>query len=93
MTCKKSLFNAALISALWLVMSSNIVLADNGIYRDRADIAVPNSGMTMEQVKTKFGQAQSTLPSVGNPPITRWDYNGFTVYFEHQHVVHSVITS
>ena len=25
-----------------------------------------------------------------HPPITRWDYEGFSVYFEHQHVIHAV---
>ena len=29
-------------------------------------------------------------PSVGNPPITRWDYREFSVYFEHTHVINSV---
>jgi hypothetical protein len=35
-------------------------------------------------------------PAVGGghphqPPITRWDYAGFTVFFEHDHVVDAVI--
>src|SRR5262249_54393802 len=25
------------------------------------------------------------------PPITRWDYAGFSVFFEHQHVVDAVV--
>jgi hypothetical protein len=27
---------------------------------------------------------------VGDPPITRWEYPGFVVYFEHHLVVHTV---
>ena len=29
--------------------------------------------------------------TVGQPPITRWDYREFSVYFEYDHVVKSVI--
>ncbi len=91
--CKSPINIIVLLSVIWLAISANTALADEGVYRQRADITVPNTGITMEQVENKFGHAQSTLPSIGNPPITRWQYNGFTVYFEHQRVIHSVITS
>lgn len=81
-----------LLSTFWFIASS-VAIANEGIYRDRSNITVPSTGMTMEQVENKFGSADASLPSVGNPPITRWEYEGFTVYFEHQHVIHSVITS
>ena len=31
-------------------------------------------------------------PTVGQPPITRWDYNGFAVFFEHDRVIDAVVT-
>jgi hypothetical protein len=31
------------------------------------------------------------VPAVGEPPISRWEYTGYTVYFEHDLVLHSVI--
>jgi len=30
---------------------------------------------------------------VGKPPISRWEYPGFVVYFEHEHVIHSVVAN
>jgi hypothetical protein len=27
---------------------------------------------------------------VGHPPITRWDYPAYSVFFEHDHVLHTV---
>ena len=90
---RTNIFSPILIAGtIYLTVVSNITLADSGIYRDRADISVPESGMTMEQVKAQYGPAESTLPSVGNPPIIRWQYDGFTVYFEYQRVIHSVIS-
>jgi hypothetical protein len=52
---------------------------------------VPGRGMTMEQVKKRFGQPQEVVPAVGDPPITRWKYNDFIVYFENNLVIHSVM--
>lgn len=51
----------------------------------------PVRGMTMAQVEARFGPPKARHPAVGDPPITRWDYDGFSVYFEHQYVLHSVV--
>ena len=29
-------------------------------------------------------------PAVGQPPITRWDFADYSVFFEYQHVIHAV---
>ena len=49
--------------------------------------------MTMDQVATKFGAPVSKVPAVGKPPISRWEYPGFVVYFEAEHVIHSVVAN
>ena len=56
----------------------------------------PKHGQTMQIVSSKFGKARRVNVSKGpvtkqNPKITRWDYAGFSVYFENSHVIHSVI--
>lgn len=50
----------------------------------------PDRGITMDKVKQEFGDAKSEIPSVGEPPITRWEYEDFMVYFEHDRVITSV---
>lgn len=50
----------------------------------------PRRGMTMGTVETRWGAPGSRSAAVGQPPITRWDYPEFTVFFEYQHVVHAV---
>jgi hypothetical protein len=52
--------------------------------------APPDKGMTMAQVRTGYGDPLQALPAVGKPPITRWVYRDYVVYFEHDHVIHSV---
>ena len=47
----------------------------------------------MSTVEANFGEPRARHAAVGQPPITRWDYDGFTVYFEHNHVIHAVATA
>ncbi len=58
-----------------------------------SDVATPSRGMTMDEVVARFGAPASKIPPVGKPPIARWDYPGFVVYFESDHVIHSVVAS
>jgi hypothetical protein len=44
----------------------------------------------MASVESHFGKPESISPTVGQPPITRWIYPGFTVYFENQTVIRAV---
>ncbi len=51
----------------------------------------PKRGMTMEQVRQHYGLPATEYPQVGEPPITRWDYDQYSVFFEYQHVLTSVV--
>ena len=55
-----------------------------------SDEDVPGRGMSKAEVRAQFGEPRHTRPSVGTPPITRWDYEGFSVYFENDTTLHSV---
>ena len=50
----------------------------------------PTRGMRMSAVEARFGAPQNRHATVGEPPITRWDYTGFAVFFEHDRVIHAV---
>jgi hypothetical protein len=52
----------------------------------------PARGMSMEKVEAKFGAPAKRVPAVGEPPISRWEYPGFVVYFENNLVIHAVAT-
>jgi len=69
------------------------VAVDDGIAVKESDVPTPGRGMTMNEVSSKFGAPVTKVPAVGNPPISRWEYPGFVVYFEHDHVIHSVIAN
>jgi hypothetical protein len=54
-------------------------------------VARPGNGMTMDGVLQQYGEPGSRAGPVGEPPISTWDYGNFVVYFENQHVIHSVV--
>lgn len=54
-------------------------------------VTTPHRGITMAQVEAQFGAPASKHEAVGQPPITRWDYPQFSVYFEHDRVLHAVV--
>ncbi len=54
-------------------------------------IAHPHRSQTMHQVERRFGAPEKRFPAVGHPPMTRWDYRDFSVYFEYNRVVHAVV--
>ena len=77
-------------------------LADTVVVNDQVQVRAsqlerPKRGTTMGDVEKHFGAPVTRHPTVGGasahqPPITRWDYNGFSVFFERDRVVDSVAT-
>lgn len=83
------------LSLLLLAGSAGPALADqlliDAIQRPEARQAEsPRRGTTMDAVRSRFGNPEQTRPAVGEPPITRWVYPDFTVYFEGNRVIHAV---
>ena len=77
---------------------SGLVIADEmavPVGQQGADqsVARPRSGLSMDQVSSKFGAPSEKLAPVGTPPITRWIYDAYTVYFENDRVIHSVLNA
>ena len=67
------------------------VVIDGQVQVEQTQVARPVRGTTMHEVEAKFGQPQKRYSAVGKPPITRWDYPSFSVFFEFNRVVHSVV--
>ncbi|MGD8341187.1 MAG: hypothetical protein PVH89_10415 [Gammaproteobacteria bacterium] len=50
----------------------------------------PVRGESKARVEQRFGTPNQMVAAVGEPPISRWEYPGFTVYFERELVIHAV---
>jgi hypothetical protein len=55
------------------------------------DINRPQRHQTSQSVIEQFGEPAAKHPATGTPPISRWDYEYFGVYFESGHVIHTVL--
>jgi len=55
------------------------------------NISRPHNGMNKADVERVFGSPFAVNGPVGEPPITSWGYDNFTVYFESDTVLHSVL--
>jgi hypothetical protein len=84
-----------LLLAALLLFGATSAAADtllmDTIAKTPKDLARPGTGLNMDQVKSRYGKPNNILPAVGDPPITRWVYAGFTVYFEHNLVITTVV--
>jgi len=87
-------------TALAALLFASAIYADtlliDGIDVDKASAdSRPRAGMSMTAVEGSFGAPSERHAPVGGasaqqPPITRWDYPSFSVYFENDRVIHSV---
>lgn len=88
------IFLLALAAGAPLLLPAGLAAADKLVIDNVAAGATagerPARGATMARVEARFGAPATRSGPVGKPPITRWDYPGFSVYFEYDHVVHAV---
>ena len=60
------------------------------VANDKQSFRRPDKGMSKGKVKRLFGDPIRKMPATGKPPIERWVYEKFTVYFEGKYVIHAV---
>jgi len=71
-------------------VQAETLLVDDQVALRPSTVPVPVRGASMKTVESQFGAPETRHATVGSPPITRWDYAAFSVFFEHDHVIHSV---
>jgi hypothetical protein len=81
---------ALLLALCATPLSADMLLVGDQVQVRTVSIELPSRGASMSAVEAKFGAPKERHAAVGKPPITRWDYENFSVYFENQHVVHAV---
>ncbi len=96
MKIKSLLLSTCLIFSVQMIPVQAEILSIGPNAKVLSKSNLPKMGQTMKMVSRKFGTAQKVSVSKGkitkrNPRITRWDYPGFSVFFENSHVIHSVV--
>jgi hypothetical protein len=81
---------SSLVNCLSAVAHAETVVVDDQVMVRASNVQRPTRGITMSAVEAKFGSPVNRHAAVGTPPITRWDYAGFVVFFEHERVIDAV---
>ena len=71
---------------------AELVVDDGKVAVAAANTPQPARGSLMKTVEKQFGAPTTRHPTVGKPPITRWDYPTFSVFFEGDRVIDTVVT-
>ena len=74
-------------------VAETVVISNDQIEVMPSQVDRPKRGTTMDEVEKHFGAPVNRHPTVGAPPITRWDYSAFSVFFEKDRVIDAVVTS
>ena len=86
------------LTLIWVLstglIQTNIAMADVLLIEevrqsDRMDL--PENGLGKDEVLADFGEPVSKDGAVGDPPITQWTYDGWSVYFEYELVLFTVL--
>lgn len=59
--------------------------------RERMQRDLPENGLTKSDVERRYGRPNERRAPVGEPPISRWVYDDYSVYFEYDLVIESVL--
>ncbi len=70
-------------------VSADVLLIDE--VRQSERMQLPANGQSEADVITEYGSPTARHEAVGDPPITRWDYANYSVYFEYDLVLFSVL--
>jgi hypothetical protein len=87
-----SLAAALLFGAHTLSASAETIVVNGQVAVVKSTVPRPGGGMTMKAVEAHFGAPRERHETVGKPPITRWDYDRFAVFFEKDRVIDAVVT-
>ena len=69
--------------------SADVLILDE--VRQVAKMHLPANGQSKSAVESEFGAPREKRAAVGEPPISRWDYGDYSVYFEYDLVLYSVL--
>jgi hypothetical protein len=76
--------------AVMTVADADTLLLDGVQVAEATRTERPARGISKAQVEQRYGQPSRMVAAIGEPPISRWEYPGFVVYVEFDHVIHAV---
>lgn len=82
---------AFMLTLVFQTVYADVLIIDE--VRQADSMTLPKNGQDKATVEAKFGTPLEKLPAVGDPPISSWKYDTYSVYFEEDLVLSSVLHS
>jgi len=80
---------AFMLAFAWQTVYADVLLIEEVRQSERMNL--PVNGQDKATVEAKFGTPNQKQPAVGDPPISSWKYDTYSVYFEDDLVLFSVL--
>ena len=71
------------------IAQADVLLIEEVRQSDRMDL--PANGISKDAVQARFGEPVQEHAAVGDPPISQWTYDNWSVYFEYDLVLFTVL--
>lgn len=88
---KIKLISLCLLLAAPLCQGEKIIIPVGSQQNQQLQTQLPDKGMDQAAVIARYGEPVKKTAANGQPPISRWVYPNFSVYFEGTTVIHSVV--
>jgi hypothetical protein len=80
---------AFMLALAFQVVSADVLLIEE--VRQSGRMQLPTNGQSKADVEVKFGVPLNKQAAVGDPPISNWKYDTYSVYFEYDLVLFTVL--
>jgi hypothetical protein len=80
---------AFMLTLMFQAVNADVLIIEE--VRQANRMVLPQNGQDKATVEAKFGTPLQKLPAVGDPPISSWKYDQYSVYFEHDLVLFTVL--
>jgi len=80
---------AFMLTFAFQAIYADVLIIDEVRQSERMEL--PKNGQDKTTVQAKFGAPLQKLSAVGDPPISSWKYDTYSVYFEYDLVLFTVL--
>jgi hypothetical protein len=82
---------AFILAFTFQVVSADVLLIEE--VRQSGRMQLPTNGLSKADVEANFGAPVKKQSAIGDPPISSWKYDTYSVYFEYELVLFTVLHS
>ena len=80
---------AFMLTLAFQTVNADVLIIDE--VRQAGRMELPRNGQSKADIEAKFGAPTQKSSAVGDPPISSWKYAKYSVYFEYDLVLFSVL--